>query len=93
MKTLLSLWSALSGNLLEQPLVLIVSVAAATFLLAWGLLSVAAAAADPARRRLTVLTDATQRGVGGGTAVAIAAAIRPFARYLMPTSGKERDAM
>ena len=93
MKTLLSFWSALSGNLLGQPLVLVASVAAATFLLALGLLTVAAAAANPARRRLTGLTDAMRQGEGGGSAVAIAAAIRPFARYLMPTSGKERNAM
>jgi tight adherence protein C len=93
MKTLLSLWSALTGNLLEQPLVLVASVAAATFLLALGLLTVATAAANPARRRLTRLADATQQGLSGGPAVIIASVIRPFARYLMPTSGKERNAM
>jgi tight adherence protein C len=92
MKTLLSLWSGLSGNMLEQPLVLVVTVGAATFLLALGLLTVAAAAANPARRRLTGLTGAAQQG-DGGAATALAAVVRPLARYLMPTSGKERDAM
>src|SRR6185312_3548239 len=92
MKTLLSLWSAWSANVFEQPLVLVATVGAATFLLALGLLTVAAAAANPARRRLTGLTGAAQQGEGG-PAMAIAALVRPFARYLMPTSGKERDAV
>jgi tight adherence protein C len=92
MKTLLSLWSSLSGNMLEQPLVLVAAVGAATFLLALGLLTVAAAAANPARRRLTGLAGAAHQGEGGA-ATAIAALVRPLARYLMPTSGKERDAM
>jgi len=92
MKTLLSLWSAWSANVFEQPLVLVATVGAATFLLALGLLTVAAAAANPARRRLTGLAAAAQQEEGG-PAMAIAALVRPFARYLMPTSGKERDAM
>jgi tight adherence protein C len=92
MKTLLSLWSAVSGNLLEEPLVLVVAVGAATFLLALGLLTVVAAAANPARRRLATLIGTTQQSEGG-PAVAIATAVRPFARFLMPTSSKERDSM
>jgi tight adherence protein C len=92
MKTLLSLWSAVSGNLLEEPLVLVVAVGAATFLLALGLLTLLAAAANPARRRLATLIGATQQSEGG-PAVAIATAVRPFARFLMPTSSKERDSM
>ena len=50
MKTLISLWSSLAGNWLQQPMVLVVAVGAATFLLVLGLLTVAAAAASPARR-------------------------------------------
>lgn len=92
MKTLLSLWSAMSGNMFEQPVVLVATVGAATFLLVLGLLTVAAAAANPARRRLTGLAGAAQQEEGG-SARAIASLVRPFARYLMPTSGKERDAM
>ena len=92
MKTLLSLWSAVSGNLLEEPLVLVVAVGAATFLLALGLLTVLAAAANPARRRLATLIGTTQQSEGG-PAVAIATAVRPFARFLMPRSSKERDSM
>lgn len=92
MKTFLSLWSAVSGNLLEEPLVLVVAVGAATFLLVLGLLTVLAAAANPARRRLTTLIGTTQQSEGG-SAVAIATAVRPFARFLMPTSSKERDSM
>ena len=92
MKTLLSLWSALSGNMLEQPVVLVATVGAATFLLALGLLTLASAAANPARRRLSGLMGAAQHGEGGA-ATTVAAMVRPLARYLMPTSGKERDAM
>lgn len=92
MKTLLSFWNSLGGNLLQQPLVLVIAVGAATFLLVLGLLTVAAAAANPARRRLSGLGGATQQGEGG-SANAIAAAVQPFARFLMPTSTKERGAM
>jgi tight adherence protein C len=92
MKTLFSLWSALSGNLLQQPMVLVAAVGAATFLLALGLLTVGAAAVNPARRRLAGLSADTQQREGSA-AVAIAAAVKPFARFLMPTSSKERDAM
>jgi tight adherence protein C len=92
MKTLLGLWSAVSGNLLEEPLVLVVAVGAATFLLALGLLTVLAAAANPARRRLATLIGTTRQSEGG-PAVAIATAVRPFARFLMPRSSKERDSM
>ena len=65
MKTLLSLWSALSGNMLEQPVGLVATVGAATFLLALGLLTLASAAANPARRRLSGLMGAAQHGEGG----------------------------
>jgi len=93
MKTLLSLWSGLGGNWLQQPMVLIVAVGAATFLLALGVLTLVAAAANPARRRLVGLAgDAAQQG-DGRPAMAIAAAVRPFARFLLPTNSKERDAM
>lgn len=92
MKTLLSLWSSLGGEWLQQPMVLVVSIGAATFLLVLGLLTVAATAANPARRRLTGLAGPAQQGEGG-PAIAIAAAVRPFARFLMPTSSKERGAM
>lgn len=92
MKTLISLWSSVTGNWLQQPMVLVVAVGAATFLLVLGLLTVAAAAASPARRRLAGLGGPAQP-VEGRSALAIAAAVRPFARFLMPTSGKERDAM
>jgi tight adherence protein C len=92
MKTLLSLWFSLGGNLLQQPLVLIIAVGAATFLLAFGLLTVVAAAANPARRRLAGLAGATRQGESR-SALAISAAIQPFARFLMPTNGKEREAM
>jgi tight adherence protein C len=91
-KTLFSLWSTLGANLLQQPLALIVTVGAATFLLALGLLTVIAAAADPTRRRLAELIAATQRKEDG-PAIAIASVVRSFARFLMPTRSKERDAM
>jgi tight adherence protein C len=92
MKTLLSLWASFGGNWLLQPMVLVATVGAATFLLVLGLLTVAAAAASPARRRLAGLAGPAQQAEGR-PAVAIAAAVRPFARFLMPTSTKERDAM
>lgn len=92
MKTLLSLWSSMGGNWLQQPLVLIATVGAATFLLALGVLTLVAAAANPARRRLTGLAAATQQGEGR-SAMAFSAAIQPFARYLMPTNSKELSAM
>jgi tight adherence protein C len=92
MKTLLSFWFSLTGNLLQQPLVLVIAVGATTFLLVLGLLTVGAAAANPARRRLVGLAGATQQGESG-PAIAIAAAVRPFARFLMPTSSKERSSM
>lgn len=91
METLLGVWSGLAENLAQQPLVLVVTVGAATFLLALGLLTVIAAAASPARRRLAGLKGATKRE--GGPAIAIAAAVRPFARFLMPTNARERDVM
>lgn len=91
MKTLLSLWSSLGGDWLQQPMVLVATIGAATFLLVLGLLTVAATAASPARRRLAGLAGPTQGE--GGPAIAIAAAVRPFARFLMPSSTKERDAM
>ena len=92
MKTLLSLWSSLGGNFLQQPLVLVITVGAATFLLALGLLTVIAAAANPARRRLAGLAGPAHPGESG-SALAIAAAVQPLARFLMPTNNKERSAM
>jgi tight adherence protein C len=92
MKTLLSLWSSFGGNWLLQPMVLVAAVGAATFLLVLGLLTVAAAAASPARRRLAGLAGPAQQGESR-PAAAIAAAVRPFAKFLMPSSTKERDAM
>ena len=92
MRTFLSLWNALSGNLLQQPLVLVAAIGAATLLFALGVLTVLAAAANPARRRLTGLSGAAQQGESG-PATAIAAAVKPFARFLMPTSSKERDSV
>lgn len=92
MKTLLSLWSSLAGDWVQQPMVLVLAIGATTFLLVLGLLTVAAAAANPARRRLAGLAGSSQQ-VEGRSAMAIAAAVRPFARFLMPTSSKERDAM
>jgi len=91
MKTLLSLWSSLGAYWLQQPMVLVAAVGAATFLLVLGLLTVGVAAASPARRRLAGLASAPQGE--GRPAVAIAAAVRPLARFLMPTSTKERSAM
>jgi tight adherence protein C len=92
MKTLLSLWSSLGGDWLQQPIVLVVTIGAATFLLVLGLLTVAVTAASPARRRLAGLAGPAQPGEGS-PAIAIAAAVRPFARFLIPSSAKERDAM
>ena len=92
MKTLLSLWSSVAGDWLQQPMVLVVTIGAATFLLVLGLLTLAAAAASPVRRRLAGLAGPAQ-SVEGRSAIAIAAAVRPFARFLMPTNSKERDAM
>jgi tight adherence protein C len=92
MKTLLSLWSSLAGDWLQRPMVLVTAIGATTFLLVLGLLTVAAAAASPARRRLAGLAGPSQQAAGR-SASAIAAAVRPFARFLMPTNSKERDAM
>jgi tight adherence protein C len=92
MNTLLRLWTQLPDALLNARLVLVVLIAIAAFLFARGLISIVGWAADPARRRLEALSSADAHG-GRAWAATIAAAVQPFARYVMPRSSKERGTM
>ena len=78
--------------LLNERLLLIGIIALATFVFAGGVLLILNGALDPARRRLEALVGAGAQTARPWTAV-IANAVQPFARYLMPTSGKERGSM
>jgi tight adherence protein C len=80
------------ATLLNERALLIGIIALAVFLFAGGLLFILSWAADPARRRLEALENAGTGASNSWTAV-IANAVQPFARYVMPTSGKERGTM
>ena len=67
-------------------------IALAVFLFSGGLLFMVSWAADPVRRRLEALENAGTQAGHSWTSV-IANAVQPFARYVMPTSGKERGTM
>ena len=73
-------------------MVLIGIIALATFLFVWGVVVMLSGAMDPVRRRLQALESAGGRNTRSWGAV-IADAVQPFARYLMPTSGKEHGTM
>jgi len=73
-------------------MVLIGIIALATFLFVWGVVVMLSGAMDPVRRRLQALETAGGRNTRSWGAV-IADAVQPFARYLMPTSGKEHGTM
>lgn len=79
-------------DLLNERLALIGMITLTVFLFTGGVLLVLNQALDPARRRLEALKSADARHVRSWTAV-IANAVQPFARYVMPTSGKERGSM
>jgi tight adherence protein C len=79
-------------SLLSERALLIGIIALAVFLFAGGLLFMLSWAADPVRRRLEALESAGTQASRSWTAV-IANAVQPFARYVMPTSGKERGSM
>jgi len=76
----------------NERVLLIGIIALAVFLFTGGLLFMLSWAADPARRRLEALDNAGRQANRSWTAV-IAAAVQPFARFVMPTSGKERGTM
>lgn len=76
-------------GVLNERVLLIGLVALTTFLFAGGVLLIVSGTLDPARRRLQALGNAGTQSAHSWTAV-IASAVQPFARYLMPTSGKER---
>jgi len=78
--------------LLNERIVLIGMITLATFLFAGGVLIIVNAALDPARRRLTGLGNAAAPS-SRTWAAAIANAVQPFARYLMPTKSAERVSM
>jgi tight adherence protein C len=78
--------------LLNERGLLIGIISLAAFLFSGGLLFMWSWAADPARRRLEALASASG-DARGSWATVIANAVQPFARYLMPTSGKERGTM
>jgi len=78
--------------ILNERALLIGIIALAVFLFAGGLLFMLSWAADPARRRLEALEKAATQSSRTWAGM-IANAVQPFARYVMPTSGKERGTM
>ncbi len=78
--------------LMNERVVLLGIIALAAFLFAGGLLFMLTGALDPARRRLEALGNAGTQG-GRSWSMLIANAVQPLARYVMPTSGKERGTM
>jgi tight adherence protein C len=77
--------------LLNERALLIGIIGLAVFLFAGGVLFMLSWAMDPARRRLEALGSASAQS-SSWTAV-FANAVQPFARYVMPASGKERGTM
>jgi tight adherence protein C len=80
------------STLLNDRVLLSSVVALAVFLFAGGLLLTISWASDPARRRLETLAGVGARSAGSWASV-FAGAVLPFARFVMPTSGKERGSM
>jgi tight adherence protein C len=90
--SMLSQFWIVIANVLETRLVIILLVAIAAFMFARGVLAMISWAVDPARRRLgAVSAVATETTRDWGAMVT--AAIQPFARFVMPTSGKELGTM
>jgi tight adherence protein C len=78
--------------LLNERVLLVGIISLAVFLFVGGLLFMLSWAANPARRRLEALGSAGGEARGSWATV-IVNAVQPFARYLMPASGKERGTM
>jgi tight adherence protein C len=93
MNTLTQGWAQLLEQLQDIRVLVVLAVAIAAFLFAWGVIAVVSWAADPARRRLEALGGTRAELNGSSMAAAIAALVQPVARYVMPSNGKERDAM
>jgi tight adherence protein C len=92
MDTLLRLWTQLHDVFSNFKFLLVGMIAVATFLFARSVVSIVSWVADPARRRLEALGKPDEHS-GRAWAVTIAAAVQPFARYVMPTNNKERGTM
>jgi tight adherence protein C len=78
--------------MLNERALLIGLIALAVFLFATGVLFTLSWAMNPARRRLEAYGSASAR-TSGSWGTVLAAAVQPFARYVMPTDGKERGTM
>ena len=68
-------------------------IALAAFLFAGGVMAMLSWAVDPARRRLEAVGAGASAQTGHAWAGVLAGAVQPFARYLMPRSGKEVGSM
>src|ERR1700691_4937879 len=78
---------------LNTRLLVVVMVAVAAFLFSGGLMTFLSWVGSPARRRLGALSGAVPTETTLAWAATISAAVRPFARYVMPTSNKELGTM
>ncbi len=90
--SLSSLWAHLPSAVTDPRLLLVAVIALSAFMFVGGLLSIFGWLADPARRRLQTLGPAVAVP-GGAWKETIAASVQRFARYVMPTSSKERGSM
>jgi tight adherence protein C len=89
--TLHQISTQLLAALPNMRLLFVAMIAIAAFLFARGLFAILSWAANPARRRLGALSGAGEEAASWATA--FTAAVQPFARYMIPTSGKERGTM
>jgi tight adherence protein C len=79
---------------LNTRLLVVVMVAVAAFLFSGGLMTFLSWVGSPARRRLGALSGAIPtEETTLAWAATISAAVKPFARYVMPTSSKEHGSM
>ncbi len=86
-------WTQLLSGAQGSRWLIVAIVAIAVFAFVCGVLYVLAWIADPARRRLGEL-ESTPRSLRKGSLVTrIAAGVQPFARYVLPSNSKERNAM
>lgn len=86
-------WSQLLTESESARLLIIAIVAVATFVFVRGVLYLVAWAIDPARRRLVGLESVPQEKARSSFTTRMAAAVQPFARYVMPSNSKERNTM